>query len=164
MTKPPIPPSTRVVSTHSRSDHTSYLGVALSDAVLLFDEAIGELLGISAGDHKALGILRRDGPLSASQLAARTGMTSGAATGLIDRLEAAGLARRERSSNDRRRLVVTALPSSNPQVTAAYARLNTAMTEITAAFTIDQLKVIADWIQRTADALTTQAAELSTRR
>ena len=147
MTNPPLSPSTHTSPWSPPNDHAIYLGVALGDAVLLFDEAIGNLLGISASDHKALGVLRRHGPMSASQLATWTGLTGGAVTGLIDRLEAAGLARRERSSTDRRRLIVTALPYSNPRVTAAYERLNTAMTDVTAAFTLDQVRVIADWIQ-----------------
>src|SRR5699024_3272098 len=109
------------------------LGTELSDAIVGFHEATGRLLGVSAADHKALGVIQREGPLSASELAARTSVTPGAITGLIDRLEAAGLAHRERDPADRRRLVVTASAPTDPRVTAAFAELGRAMAEVVAA-------------------------------
>src|SRR5699024_4194273 len=62
----------------------------LSTAVVLFHEAIAQRLGLSAADLKALGLIMRDGPLTAGALAQRTGLTPGAVTGLVDRLEHAG--------------------------------------------------------------------------
>src|SRR5699024_11757047 len=76
------------------------LGTELSDAIVGFHEATGRLLGVSAADHKALGVIQREGPLSASELAARTSVTPGAITGLIDRLEAAGLAKSEAHTSE----------------------------------------------------------------
>lgn len=145
------------------ADSGAELGAEFSDAVVLFHEAIGGLLGISAADHKALGLLRREGPMSAGELAEWTALSAGAVTGLIDRLEAARLARRERDTGDRRRLVVAATESSNPAVAAAFADLGVAMGGVSAQFTPDQLAVIAEWVRRTTEVLRAQAAAVAAR-
>lgn len=135
------------------SDAGSALGIELSDAVVGFHEAIGSLLGLSAADHKALGLLQREGPLSPSALAKRTSLTPGAVTGLVDRLEAAGLAHREQDPGDRRRLVVRADAPTDARVAAAFADLGTAMAEVVADFTPDQQQAIARWASRTSAVL-----------
>jgi DNA-binding MarR family transcriptional regulator len=122
----------------------------------LFHEALGSLMGLSGADHKALGILRREGPLSPTRLAERTGLTPGAVTGLIDRLERAGLAHRERHAVDRRRLVIAATPAASPAVAAALARLGAAMSAVTAQFSTDELAIVTRWVQLTTAALRQQ--------
>lgn len=143
------------------SDPAARLGTELSDAVVLFHEALGSLLGLSAADNKALGIVRREGPMSASELAARTGLTRGAVTGLVDRLEAAGLVHRTRDTADRRRLVISASAPTSPEVAAAVAGLQAGMAEVTSHFTPEQLLVIAEWVERTSAVLREQAAAIS---
>lgn len=143
------------------NDPGASLGTELSDAIVGFHEAIGGLLGVSAADHKALGILRREGPLSASQLAARTSVTPGAVTGLIDRLAAAGLVRRERDPVDRRRLVVTASAPTDPAVGIAFSELGKAMADVVAAFTPEQQQAISDWATRTTAVLRERTAAIT---
>jgi DNA-binding MarR family transcriptional regulator len=92
----------------SDSARGARLGRELSTAVVMFHEAVGAYLGVSAGDQRALTLIGRDGAMSAGELAERTGLTPGAVTGMIDRLERAGLVRREHDPNDRRRVLVTA--------------------------------------------------------
>jgi DNA-binding MarR family transcriptional regulator len=140
------------------------LGTGLSDAVVLFHDALGSLMGLSAADHKALGILRREGPMSASRLAGRTGLTPGAVTGLVDRLEAVGLAGRERDPEDRRRLVVAATAPTSPDVLAALQGLGDAMAGVTAQFTDAELAVVARWVALTTDALRGQVDAIARRR
>ncbi len=57
-------------------------------------------------DHKCAEILLRSGPLTAGDLAQRTGLTTGAITGVIDRLEKAGFVRRGKDPGDRRRVII----------------------------------------------------------
>lgn len=82
------------------------LGRELSARTLMFHAAIAERVGLSATEHKALDLLSRSGSLTAGQLAEVTGLTTGAITGLIDRLEKVGFVRRERDSSDRRKVVI----------------------------------------------------------
>ena len=61
-----------------------------STVTILFHQAIADRLGMNVTDHKCAGILSRSGPITAGELARRTGLTTGAITGVIDRLEQAG--------------------------------------------------------------------------
>ena len=63
-------------------------------------------VGLSGTDYQATNLLALDGPLSSGELAARLGLTTGATTRLIDRLERAGYLRRVHDPADRRRVMV----------------------------------------------------------
>jgi DNA-binding transcriptional ArsR family regulator len=99
------------------------LGREVSARMVMFHQAIAERLGLNATDHKALDLLGRAGPITAGELAELTGLTTGAITGIIDRLEKAGFVRRENDPKDRRRVIIrplmekcntTSLRSSTP--------------------------------------------------
>jgi|SRR5438270_2228152 len=66
-----------------------------------------EDVGINSTDLGALCLLLRRGPTPAGQLAELTGVTTGAVTGVVDRLEKAGFVRREAHPTDRRKVIVT---------------------------------------------------------
>jgi DNA-binding MarR family transcriptional regulator len=71
-----------------------------------FDRAVADAVGLNLTDMGCLDVLGQDGPMTAGQLAERTGLSSGAMTTALDRLELAGYARRVRDDSDRRRVVV----------------------------------------------------------
>jgi DNA-binding MarR family transcriptional regulator len=73
---------------------------------VMFHQSFADRLGLNITDHKALDILVTIGPMTAGQLAEITGLTTGAITGVIDRLEKAGFARRVNDPNDRRRVII----------------------------------------------------------
>jgi DNA-binding MarR family transcriptional regulator len=76
----------------------------LSTETILLHQAIADRLGLNLTDHKCLGFLLEAGePITAGQLAGLTGLTTGAITGIVDRLERAGYVRRKRDPEDRRR-------------------------------------------------------------
>lgn len=75
-------------------------------ATNLFDERIGEFLGTNSTDGRCLDIIARLGRVSAGQLANHSGLTTGAVTAVIDRLEAAGYVMRVRDPVDRRKIWV----------------------------------------------------------
>src|SRR5256885_9584707 len=72
--------------------------------------AIADRLEVTPTELECLGTLALGGPLSAGELAKRTGLTSGAVTRLIDRLESRGIARRRADPQDRRRVLVEITP------------------------------------------------------
>src|SRR5207253_2378511 len=82
------------------------IGFRLSTATVLFHAAIADRLGVGATDVKCYSILRQTGPITAGELAERTSLTTGAITGVIDRLERAELVRRAHDPHDRRRIVL----------------------------------------------------------
>ncbi len=77
-----------------------------------FDRLAAELLGVNDTDLHCLNVIENAGGLTASELAAQSGLTNGAVTGVLDRLERAGYARRVADPSDRRRV--------NVEVTAGF--------------------------------------------
>jgi DNA-binding MarR family transcriptional regulator len=75
-----------------------------------FDNLAAERLGVNLTDLHCLNAIENSGGLTAGQLAAEAGLTTGAVTGVIDRLERAGFARRVPDPNDRRRIKVEVTP------------------------------------------------------
>ena len=82
------------------------LGRQFSDATILMHEAIANKAGLSGTDHKYLGYLIQHGTMTAGELSKYTGLTTGAITGLIDRLEKKKLLKREFDRTDRRKIII----------------------------------------------------------
>lgn len=81
-------------------------GRKMSMATILFHQAVAEKVGLTGTDHKYLDILLVEGPMTAGRLAELSGLTTGAVTGIIDRLEAQGLVNRVKDKNDRRKVMI----------------------------------------------------------
>jgi hypothetical protein len=73
---------------------------------IMLHHAVADHLGLHLTDHKCVGMLCEAGSLSAGQLAERAGLTTGAITGVINRLEKMGYARRIRNPKDKRNVNV----------------------------------------------------------
>src|ERR1700722_13349850 len=101
---------------------TELLGREFSTAIVMFHDAVGRLMGLSAVERKCIGVLRRLGPVTAGMIGGHTGLTPGAVTGLMDRLEKAGYVRREHDPRDRRKVLVELVPNEHMDalLTAAF--------------------------------------------
>ena len=86
------------------SEKINSLGKQISDATILMHEAIARKAGLTVTDRKYLGIILEKGALTAGELSNLTGLTTGAITGLIDRLEKKKLVKREFDKTDRRKV------------------------------------------------------------
>src|ERR687884_840498 len=78
----------------------------MSTETIMFHQAVADVLGLHITDHKCLDFIYRFGAMPAGKLAELTGLTTGAVTGIIDRLEEAGYVRRINDPKDRRRTIV----------------------------------------------------------
>jgi DNA-binding MarR family transcriptional regulator len=76
----------------------------------LYDDILARFMGLNRTDTRCMDIIDRGGRVTAGQLAAESGLTTGAVTIVIDRLAAAGYAQRERDPNDRRKVWITITP------------------------------------------------------
>jgi DNA-binding MarR family transcriptional regulator len=76
------------------------------EATQRFDDAVAEAAGLNRTDMRCLDIIGLEGPVTAGRLAEATGLSTGAMTTALDRLERAGYARRVRDTTDRRRVLV----------------------------------------------------------
>jgi DNA-binding MarR family transcriptional regulator len=131
------------------------LGREFATAIVVFHEAVGRLLGLSAVERKCIDVLQRLGPVTAGTIGEHTGLTTGAVTGLMDRLEKAGYVQRARDPRDRRKVVVQLLPNQqlDALLAAAFGPFADDMLKIGAGYTEDERRVIADWIGRTTEVL-----------
>jgi len=71
-----------------------------------FDEAVALHLGINRTDLRCLDLLSQHQPMTAGALARASGLTSGAVTFVLDRLERHNFVRRRRDTEDRRVVLV----------------------------------------------------------
>jgi len=115
---------------------------------VMFSQAVAAILGITSTDLECLDFIFLKGVSSAGQLAEATGMTTGAVTGILDRLEQAGFARRERDAKDRRKVLVRALPAAEQRIGPYYASLAMAMDGVMARYSDDELKLLVDFATR----------------
>lgn len=77
-----------------------------STAIVLFHHGVAERAGLGASDHKCLEILRERGAMTGSELACATGLTTGAITGVVARLERRGFLTREPDPHDARKQIL----------------------------------------------------------
>jgi DNA-binding MarR family transcriptional regulator len=121
----------------------------LSTATVLFHQAVADRLGMNVTDHKCADILLRTGPITAGELARRTGLTTGAITGVIDRLEGAGFVRRARDPDDRRRVIIEPVVKRIERVIGPlFESMARAAAELCARYSTGQLGVIRDFTAR----------------
>ena len=137
-------------------------GRNLSTAIVLFHEAIAARLEMSPAEWKCLGFLERHGALPAGRLADMSGFTTGAITGIVDRLERAGYARRERHPEDRRSVVVRPLRlgAVKRQVRPIFTSLGRAMAAVRQRYSQAELAAIDDYLERVTRVLQEQTARL----
>lgn len=140
------------------------LGRNLSASALLLQEAVAARLGLSATESKCLDIIRRAQSgevVTPTLLVERTGLTSGAITGVLDRLESARFVRREKSPSDRRQIVVRSLPDRDEELRSVYEPYQQAFRDLLAHYQPNELLVIGRFVRETIELIERYANELS---
>ena len=138
------------MSTSPASDaHAVYLRYIT--AIVLHGNASAAALGLGGTDLYALGALSAAGPMTSGELATATGLTTGATTRLIDRLEQAGHVRRVSDPADRRKVRVepTGRPTALDDTVDPARRL---VGEIISGYPEEQRAVLFDYFARAAQA------------
>src|SRR5882762_8497313 len=109
---------------------------------VLFGQTVASRVGISSSDLECLDFLNLEGRVTAGRLAEVTGLTTGAITGVVDRLEQAGLVRRERDASDRRKVFIAIIPENVAKVGKFYEHMQRAMLKEWDSFTDAELKLL----------------------
>ena len=146
-----------------RLDDMQRAGRELSAATILFHQAIADRLGLNPTDHKCLDLLVLKGLTTAGALADMTGLTTGAITGVIDRLEAAGYVRREDDPNDRRRVILRVIPKGYREIGRLFESLSTAVNDLSTRYNDRELATILDFMSRSSQMLQEETRKLRRR-
>jgi DNA-binding MarR family transcriptional regulator len=152
-TRKPAPPRTL--------EEGNLLGRDFVAAVVVFHDLVGRCLGLRATDRKCLDLLSR-GPVTAGEIANFTGLTTGAVTGIIDRLAKAGYAERVSDPLDRRRVLVARKAHSRLDeiLPAIFGPLGNDMAVVASKYNQRELQVIADFLTRAREVLLANTARV----
>jgi DNA-binding MarR family transcriptional regulator len=151
----------RRLSRRALLDALAEAGRAHSDATVVFHAQVADRLGLNPTDHKVMSILERQGPLSAGEIARRTGLATASVTALLDRLERRRFVARRPDPTDRRRVIVEATTDGVAQFAPYFAGRKESLARLYAAYTVDELAVILDFLQRSTERLRDDVARLT---
>jgi DNA-binding MarR family transcriptional regulator len=145
----------------------------LSDAVLVAGRSLGnsssmllaacaDRLGLHSTDWGCVLLLNEalPQPLTAGQLAELTGLTTGAVTGVLDRLEGAAFVSRARDPGDRRRVVVHLVPESMARVGRMFEGLIADLRALHGDYSDGELSAFADILMRSSEVMRTHARRI----
>lgn len=132
-------------------------------AEIMLAHVTARALGLSSADFFGLNIVGLRGPITAGDLAHSTGLTSGAATRMIDRLEAAGFVRRVHDRTDRRRVHVELDPSRQAEIDTVLDPGRRRLGEVFLGYTEEQIGVLFDYFERATPVLLAAAEEVQAR-
>jgi DNA-binding MarR family transcriptional regulator len=125
----------------------------MSTETIMFHQAVADILGLHITDHKCLDLIHCYGAMPAGRLAELTGLTTGAVTGIIDRLEEAGYVRRTDDPNDRRRIIVE--PSKNKKwerkIEAIFIPVHERMHKLLSSYSDSELALLLDAVTKSVE-------------
>jgi DNA-binding MarR family transcriptional regulator len=137
-----------------RDEIMGYFGAA-SD----FNESLAKKLKLSRTDMRCMELIGRHGPLTAGRLAEESGLTTGAVTFILDRLEEAGMVTRRRDTADRRRVWVEIEPDAWNRLQEMQQPVAEQMREVTQHFKADELAVVRDYMRQAKEVFQRQVRD-----
>ncbi len=125
-----------------------------------FDEAATARLGVNRTDGRCLDIIDRLGPITAGALAREGGLSTGAVTTLIDRLERRGYVRRVRDTEDRRRVFIELTDELRERAWEIWGPLAGVSDEFLGRHSDADLRVLRDFLRASVEVLDEHAARV----
>jgi DNA-binding MarR family transcriptional regulator len=113
---------------------------------VLHTNAIASQIGLSATEFESMDTISHNQPMSAGQLASRCGLTTGAITGIVDRLERAGVVSRESDPKDRRRVLLKPIEDreKSKKIRKLYQPMTEAFEVVMMEYTPEQIELLID--------------------
>jgi len=115
---------------------------------VLFRHVIGERLGVNATDMECLGVILFKGLTTPKELAQYTGLSSGATTAMLDRLEKSELIARRPNPQDRRSIHIVLVKETAEKLAPFFASLREAQDQIVSSYSEPELELLADFFSR----------------
>ena len=125
-------------------------GRELSTAAVMFHTKLSELRGLSATEGKAIDILMRFGPLTAGEFGEHSGLAPASVTGLMQRLEAKGVARRVRHGEDKRKVLIELVGDQAAAAAPYFEDFMAGLAALLEGYSDEQLRTIADFSSKAA--------------
>lgn len=119
---------------------------------VLISDLVATRVGLNSTDLECLDLLYLAGVTTAGTLSRHTGLTTGATTAVIDRLERSGFVRRRRDTEDRRCVLVEVMPSSAGRIKPLYALLASRLAQLNKQYDDRELGIVVDYLSRALDA------------
>ncbi|MFE4196690.1 MarR family winged helix-turn-helix transcriptional regulator [Paenarthrobacter sp. NPDC056912] len=125
-------------------------GRELSTAAVMFHAKLSELRGLSATEGKAIDILLRFGPMTAGEFGEHSGLAPASVTGLMQRLESKGVARRVRHDGDKRKVLIELVGDQVAAAMPYFVDFMGGLAGLLEGYSDDELRVIADFSAKAA--------------
>src|SRR6267378_5537895 len=129
---------------------------------VLFGQTVASRVGISSSDLECLDFLNLEGRVTAGRLAEVTGLTTGAITGVVDRLEKAGFVRRERDDNDRRKVFIAIVPENTAGLGKLYQHMQRAILKDWESYSDAELRLLLRFMTQGYKTMLAATEELRT--
>jgi len=131
---------------------------------IVLGQAAAARLGVNSTDVECMDFIGTGDGITAGDLSKATGLTTGAITGVIDRLEMAGLARRVRDADDRRKVYVRMTPKARRLAEVYNATFGRDIDRLAGAYTDAEIALITGYFKRTSAVILSQIRKLKTTR
>ncbi len=117
-------------------------------STVLFRHAVGEILGVNVTDMECLALIFFKGLATPSELAHYTGLTSGATTAMLDRLEKARLIERRPNPQDRRGTLIVLTNERTKEISAMFTSVREGIDGLTSSYSEKELELISKYFQK----------------
>jgi DNA-binding MarR family transcriptional regulator len=138
------------------------LGRKMSTQTVFLHQAIAQSVGLNATDTKCMDLILRgpEGAVTAGWLAAMTGLTTGAITHILDRLEKRQFVERLRDMRDRRKVFIQVRPESLEPLAPKYEAIGHSYMKLLEKYSDKELQLICDYLEKTSEASQRELAKL----
>ena len=126
-------------------------------------EALGELFGLNVTDVRALELIVGEPGMTPGRLAELSGLTSGAVTGVLDRLEAAGFVERRGDLEDRRSVRIEPVAERSAELAVAFAPLDGAIQALLERQSATEREALRGFLRAAVETVGTETARLRAR-
>jgi DNA-binding MarR family transcriptional regulator len=127
---------------------------------VLFHHAVGDILGVNVTDMECLALIVYRGLATPSEISRYTGLTSGATTAMLDRLERSRLIARRPNPRDRRGIHIALTKGAAKRLTALFGSLRKAGRRLAATYSDEELDLLADFLREIAAVLQEEREKL----
>lgn len=138
------------------------LGRTMSTQTVFLHQAIAQSVGLNATDTKCIDLILRgpEGSVTAGWLSDMTGLTTGAITHILDRLEKRRFIERVRDTRDRRKIFVRVRPESLEPLIPKYEAMGKAYMKLAEQYGDKELQLVCDYLEKTSEISAVELAKM----